>query len=287
MVSNPYAGNGCGYDGCGYGYTPLSNAAPAFSPTDVDGLALWLDPSLGAYQERTSPTTLSDANGDPVGTWIDQAASIAITGYTNAARPTFQSAGLNGTPGLVFDGVDDCMVFAASEYDLFRNKSYAYLFVAIKPTFEATLSNFLAISNGVADWQLRLTIGLNTNASGVNDGSLLMSARRLDGVASQNLDATNSFSSTSTMVLSFVMKWGTSDAEIRKDGVQVASSTSWLTDGATSDTDSMRSVLGAGLTFGSPMDATIGDLLLYTPSSAMSTQDIEAIESWLATRAGL
>lgn len=47
MVSNPYAGNGCGYDGCGYGYTPLVSAANA-----LEVLA-----SVGASTSPTSATT--------------------------------------------------------------------------------------------------------------------------------------------------------------------------------------------------------------------------------------
>lgn len=74
-----------------------SVAAATFSPTDISGLALWLDAS--------QITGLVD--GDPVPSWTDLAGTNHAAQATSAARPVYKTSIVNSRPVVRFDGVDD------------------------------------------------------------------------------------------------------------------------------------------------------------------------------------
>lgn len=84
----------------------LLRPGSAFTPASLPGLALWLDPSYGLYQETTgaSATTPAVADGDPVGTWQARTGQY-LTAPGTTARPLLKM--VNGKPLLRFDGVDD------------------------------------------------------------------------------------------------------------------------------------------------------------------------------------
>lgn len=64
----------------------LGAAADAFIPTWYPGCALWLDPSWGRFQERTTPATPAGI-GDLWGTWIARTGQV-YTAPADANRPT-------------------------------------------------------------------------------------------------------------------------------------------------------------------------------------------------------
>jgi hypothetical protein len=79
--------------------------------------ALWLDASDGAtlFKERSSPTTLSSSDADPVGTWRDKSGnSRHFTSSTDARRPTIKLSTHNGKSSVLFDGTDDTMTLTAT-----------------------------------------------------------------------------------------------------------------------------------------------------------------------------
>ena len=69
-------------------------------PSDIAGLAVWLDAG-----------TLSLADADPVTTWADQSGNGRdFTQATSAQKPTYKTAIVNGEPVVRFDGTDDVVV---------------------------------------------------------------------------------------------------------------------------------------------------------------------------------
>jgi hypothetical protein len=93
----------------------LLGRAKAFTPASLSGLALWLDPSYGLYQETTgaSATTPAAAHGDPVGTWKARTGQY-FTASATTKRPLLQISGAYRY--LLFDGVDDFLTSAASPF---------------------------------------------------------------------------------------------------------------------------------------------------------------------------
>jgi hypothetical protein len=173
--------------------------------------------------------------------------------------------------------------FPSSQLGILRNKPYAYVFAAVRATREAAYGDLFLASINVSE-NARFLVRLNDSNTA---GRVAFYSRRADASTSSSLVVANYFASTSTFVISAASLWATSDGWLRKDGVEVASSTSWTTDGNTPDANSAYVTIGANAGTSVYMDATLGDFLIYTPSTAMATEDIEAIESWLATRAGL
>src|SRR5687767_7057806 len=75
-----------------------SGGTPAFDPSTIAGLQLWL--------KADAITGLSDA--DPVTTWEDSHTSNHdATQATGAAKPIYKTGIVNGKPVVRFDGVDD------------------------------------------------------------------------------------------------------------------------------------------------------------------------------------
>ena len=86
-------------------------AAPAFSPLDISGLALWLDASDSTtlFQDDAG-TTPAAANDDPVGYWGDKSGNgNNVTQAGATARPLLKTAVQNGRNGVLFDNSNDSM----------------------------------------------------------------------------------------------------------------------------------------------------------------------------------
>lgn len=106
---------------------PPSNAAPAFTPLNIAGLALWLKADGVLWQDaaRTVPAV---ADADPVGAWDDASGNGRNAVQATAAkRPILKLNVQNGKPGVRCDGVDDFL--AATVNQAFSNVS---LFVVSK-----------------------------------------------------------------------------------------------------------------------------------------------------------
>lgn len=109
---------------------PLMGRAAAFSPLSL-APALWLKSDAGLFQERTgaAATTPASADGDPIGTRLDQSSSaLHQTAVSNARRPTYKPATANGLPVARFDGIDDYL--SATGLNLTGDLSVALVFHA-------------------------------------------------------------------------------------------------------------------------------------------------------------
>ena len=116
--------------------TIYRRASDEFSPTEIEGLALWLDASSSdslfttdagpvvavaspldiagcvgwwdssdlSAMRQNSDGTGAVAAGDPVGWWLDKSATGATVTGSGSARPTLSATGFNGKQALVFNG---------------------------------------------------------------------------------------------------------------------------------------------------------------------------------------
>jgi hypothetical protein len=114
-----------------------------FSPTDIEGLALWLDASdpgstyttdagpvsavaspldiagcvgwwdasdASTLRQNSNGTTAVSSDDDPVGYWADKSTSgFNVIQASSGLRPLYKTTGLNGKPSLLFDGSDDVL----------------------------------------------------------------------------------------------------------------------------------------------------------------------------------
>lgn len=77
-------------------FVPPYVPAPIIIPSDISGLALWIDADIGV--------TLSGAD---VTNWDDQSQnSNNLSVPSGGSSPTFESSVINGKPGVLFDGLN-------------------------------------------------------------------------------------------------------------------------------------------------------------------------------------
>lgn len=88
---------------------PMGVAIPAFSPTSISGLQLWLDASdSSTLFQNSNGTTPATADGDPVGYWADKSGNGRHATQTDGTKkPTLKLAQENGKNVIQFDNVND------------------------------------------------------------------------------------------------------------------------------------------------------------------------------------
>lgn len=121
----------------------LTQSSPVLSTSD---LVLWLDSiSLKSFAIGTSTMVTVDEpeNGQAVGSWNNLNIQKAIDSTTSASQsasslqPLYVNNGINGLPGLNFDGVNDYLLMSDTNI-LKGTDSYTAFFVGITPpTFSA------------------------------------------------------------------------------------------------------------------------------------------------------
>jgi hypothetical protein len=105
--------------------------APAFAPTDISGLQLWLDASdTSTLYNATAGGSLVTADGSAVARWQDKSGNNRhIIQSTSNARPLLKTSIKNGKNVLRFDGSNDALAIASS----FANTSNTtFAFIAFK-----------------------------------------------------------------------------------------------------------------------------------------------------------
>lgn len=247
-------------------------------------LACWLDPSSGIFTERTGASaTTAATNGDPVGTWRARNGTINGTAGADAQRAIFRATGLNGTPGVEFDGADDRLDFTANLAATFQNKGYGYIFHGLASESESVVANSVCFQN--ASGTTRASLIFN---NGNTAGRLAAALRRLDADSASVATIDASFTNLEAFVAGAEFLWATSDLHVRKNGVRVASNTSASTDGVTQNTASLAVTVGAFDTavINSPFDGLLGHLIITCPSFAHSSDTMRKIEGFIAYKQG-
>lgn len=229
---------------------------PAFTPTGIAGLQLWLDASNAATLfQNSNGTTPATADNDPVGYWGDLSGhGWNETQATAAARPTLKLAIQNGLPAVLFDGVDD---FLASTS-----------FSAADPLDVYLACRWLDTSG------INFVYGLNSGTDGV----------RIYGYAG-GTDAATMSSKTGGGFFSLTFPTGWNQVTARYNGA----SSSFRANGTQTATGTTDSGTATGLEVASigggtfPANLYVGEMLVYT---SLSAADQAAVEGYLKGKWG-
>ena len=104
-------------------------APPAFVPTDIAGLKLWL--------KSNDPATIH-ATGSVVDTWDDKSGQANHATATTALRPTTGTRTINAKNVLDFDGLSDWMVLPSGLYTMPNGPNTLFSVYASDNTGDAT-----------------------------------------------------------------------------------------------------------------------------------------------------
>lgn len=225
---------------------------PAFSPTDIAGLIVWLDAGAGVFSDAGTTPAVND---DTIQQWNDQSGNgnNASQG-TSANRPTYKTGVLNSRPVLRFDGSNDSIRTG---------------------TFSSTLSQpntvFIVASTNTAN--MTFIDGLGTSNRHQFQSASTPSVSAFAG-------GTMSFSRTATFTHRlFTIRYNTSSSQILENGTSVA----------TGDvgTHSLTG-LNVGSRFSQDQAFLNGDfaeILIY--DTDLSTGNREAVEAYLISKYNL
>jgi hypothetical protein len=262
-----------------YFYTPNNRKKSSmWTPAELTGLAMWLDAA------DASTITL---NGSDVSQWNDKSSSgFNASQATAANQPTYSATGFNGKPTVTQSG-DRFLEFGVTS--LGRNVSG--LTCAIVGSYPAgqtfnSNANDIFISSGAAIGSTRFATTPNPSASTADRYAI--AGRRLDsdGFATVS-SSTDSLANRGNPWISVAQRaYSDGVANHWTDGTQDLTNETMGTQGAgnTSDTDSLRGELFAGVAL-LPTGSQLSEIVLT--HSTMTTADRQKLEGYLAWKWGL
>lgn len=233
------------------------------SPLDIAGCALWLDASDTA--------TITHAGG-AVSEWRDKSSGGRHHTASGSARPTTGTRTQNGLNVIDFDGANNLLTGNAASLTMFQNVPHAAVFVVIK--FDALTANQYFFEHKATGAAARFQIFTQPG------GNLVVGGRRLDA---DSLVTVASVATTSPSLIAGIADYANSDLFLRAGGATLASTTSFLTDGLTSNTASNGQTLGG--VSGLLLDGYIAEVVAY--NSSLSPADRARVEAYLAAKWGI
>jgi hypothetical protein len=240
-----------------------SQAGGAFADTPrlIPNLGLWLEADVGI--------TLV---GGAVDAWADQSGNgrnFSAPALSN--RPAY-SGTLNGLPVLTFDGSTDYLTGNAASLNIAQNVDGLTMIVVAKYA-TSTVQRSFGISTTTS--AARCLVGVSTT-------QWLIGSRRLDG-------DTGTLVSGGTTNNNYVIQSGVLRYSVATAGVFVNSAsqsdTAFQTAGNTSNTASMRVVIGTGTDLASFMSGDIAEVIVY--QRAISVEERNSVERYLSVKWGI
>ena len=240
-------------------------AAGGFNPKTISGLGLWLDASADSSLTFNA-TTVSE--------WRDLSGNGRhFAQGTGASQPG--TGTLNGRRVLSTTG-SQLMTGNAASLEILRNVPGATIIAAASLT-SGDAQNLIQVSNGTNAAQARALMGRNNAV-----GGFCAAGRRLDA---NSFAGTGYSAGAGSDVYTAILDYANSDAFVFAGGTQRASTTSFQTDGNTSDTAS----LGVSL-FATPLGAnfctaTLGEVMIW-PRALTATERV-TVERYLGRKWGI
>jgi len=250
-------------------------------------LGIWFDPTFGLFTERTgSGATTSVVDNGSVGTYRSRNNINGIS-YGNNNMPIYRSAGLNGTPCVEFDGVDDAIDLVPDFSSGFRNKESAYIFSGMSvEEVEGPQRHFFTFasadySDGLIDmffehWPSFFSTRLaRLRTNNPNGGS---------GYSTQQ---NSYFTNLQPFVLGIECLFTGGVSYLRKNGNRVSTSVGPYS-GNSPDINPVWSIIG-GIGGGSfdPFKGKLGHMIIATPSTEFSSSTMAKIEGFINYKSGL
>ena len=253
--------------------------APAFKPSDIAGLQLWLDATTGLF-DATSGGSAVTTNASAVARWEDQSGNARHATQANSAlQATLRTSVQNGRNIIRFDGTDDFYSGVADALPLANSSTRLTFFMACIPD----LSGRQAAYGGGG-----IIRGMQTDSSegwyfGVRSGGKF--------AFNQNSGANACIVSTSTLTTNTAYVIGST-----YDGAQVGVSnrvTNYLSSSSETDVlDDGSGGWGAGEEIGRGYTSASyyfkGDLCeLVIYDSVLSSANITSVVNYLKSRWGI
>jgi hypothetical protein len=216
-----------------------------------------------------------------VSRWADRSGNTRhFTQATLSKRPAYISGVLNGKPGIYFDGVDDFLSMLTG-LDILQNVSGATMFAVIKTgTVSASATHILQVSTNTSSDFTRASI-LHTGTTKL----LSVGGRRLDADSVATVSDSSGLADSTGYVATGLIDYANSNAYIYKNGALVGSSTSFQTDGNTSNTASLAVAVGANGAGATPFGGHILEVVIY--NRALSDGERKRVQSYLGRKHSL
>lgn len=232
------------------------------------------------WYDASDASTVTESGG-LITAWNDKSGSALHLSAAGTYQPSYISAGQNGLNIIRFDGVDDVLIRGdATNDNVFQNDGSGLLIAVRKVTSAATRKEIFLVSTNTAG-VARATILAGATASKAGLGG-----RRLDADSVQLLASTNNVSTTAFQIHVGEFDWTNSNAAIYIDGTQDGSTTTFQTDGSTSNTGSNRIAIGAASNSGNnPMPGDIAEAIVVENDITTATR--QKLEGYLAHKWGL
>ncbi len=225
--------------------------------------ALWFD--------AADDSTIS-LNGSNVTQWDDKSGNNRhATQGTASSQPAYDS----GNRKITF--VDDYLDLTSVAADIARNIGDGNCFLVLDYTDTSSANVPLHISSGISGGSARFTMGYDL---GDSNAGMQVAGRRLDSDSYQYVS--NGTEPSGILIQHGNPVYAGSDAYLYINGSLDASSTSFHTDGNTSDTDSLAVRVGSG-----GGNQFVGDIYEILITGTLTTDQRLQIEGYLAHKWGL
>jgi hypothetical protein len=243
-------------------------AATPWTPAAIT-TAWWLDADDSA--------TITQSGG-LVSQWNDKSGNaIHVSQATSGSRPTISAAALNGNDVLTFDGGD--RLFTDTDSNLLRNVGSALSAVVRKISGTGTTQVMFDVSTATDTNTRYQMYTLNTAKSGLG-------GRTTDAGGTTFINSTNNASTTSYQIQVGAIDYTNSNGDQYIDGTQDGTTTTFNTDGSTSNTVASRCCVGATLTDTLRL-STGGIAEIVIVHGDISTGTRQKLEGYLAHKWGL
>jgi len=236
--------------------------------------------------DATSGGSLVAANGT-IARWEDKSGNARhFTQATSGRRPLRKTAVQNARDIVRFDGADDNMRLLTGLSGMVQNVSGATVAAVISHSSTPTVSKVcFFVSTGTGSSSGRCSLG---SAVSVSNRQTLF-GRRLDAQASASILSGSNSIGTAFLSRIGVAKYSTSDADLYRAAASDGSSTTWTTDGSTSNTAPLAVSIGALVTdtdlVTSASDIDLCELIVTNAAESAGT--LASVEAYFAAKWGI
>lgn len=231
--------------------------------------------SDNALQAWYSADDLSLSNNDAVASWASRRGGVyGPTLSESTDQPTYKTNVTNSKPGVLFTKANSEKLGSSSGPYL-RNVAGATVFIVGTATSGgSTDQSFIVIEANAAD---KDRLGFQLDYPSLN---MLATGRRLDS-DSYTEYITSTPAGSTAQIMRVAADYSAATIAIHRNG-KSAGSTTWLTSGSTSDTDSNGIWIGSASTGGLSLNGYIFEILVF--GRILTSGEISAVESYLDTK---
>lgn len=246
--------------------------------TDPDGIT-----GLHGWYKADAITGLS--NGAAVTQWNDSSGFVNHAAQaTGTNQPTYQTNVINGLPVVRFDGGTDRLVITNTDMLAITNNAAGITMsaVVILSSLGALLTrNIFGLSVGGGGTTARVKFGSRTVA-GPNLDFWAVSGRKADADTQQNVVSAGQSVTNTNLILTAVVDWANSNADVYQNGLNIASTAAWFTDGNSAATNSTAATIGSQASETELWMGDMAELVVY--NKALNSTELGQLTSYYTAK---